>query len=87
MRQILAILVLSLTACLISSCTPASPVLVRPALEIPDRPAMLPVAWQHDEDIHCLDDGQARNLLINTSRLQAHIEVLEGYLQAVNQEK
>ena len=87
MRQIIAALAISLILCLITSCAPANPVLVVPALEIPARPAMLPVNWQHGEAGHCLDDSQARNLLINTSRLQAHIEVLEGYLQAVNQEK
>jgi hypothetical protein len=66
-------------------CAPVQPLLVRPAYDIPARPAMLPVEWRHADGQHCLDDSQAQNLLINTSRLQAHIEVLEAYLEAVKE--
>jgi hypothetical protein len=51
-------------------------------MEIPERPAMLPVLWRHDGEMHCLTDDGARNLLINVSRKDAHIAVLEGYLRA-----
>lgn len=84
MRRIIAILLTGSTIFL-SSCTPASPVLVLPTLDIPTRPAMLPVEWQHENGSHCLNDDNAKNLLINIERLQSHIEVLEGYLQAVKE--
>lgn len=85
MREILIALVLSLTACLITSCAPATPVLVLPALEVPARPAMLPVLWQHESKAHCLNDDNARNLLINIERLNSHIAVLEAYIKAASQ--
>jgi hypothetical protein len=67
----------------LTSCSPATTKLARPEVEIPVRPNMLPVQWQHDGTMHCLTDDEARKLLINISRKDAHIEVLEGYLRAV----
>jgi len=72
-------LALASSAC---SSKPA-PVLVTPQVELPARPAMLPVQWRHIEGVHCLTDEEAKKLLIDTSRLWAHIEVLEGVIEAV----
>lgn len=84
MRRTAKALLLSLIICLTSSCasTPA-PVLVTPRIELPAKPAMLPVAWTHREGQHCLTDGEARKLLINIARKDAHIEILEGVIQAI----
>ncbi len=81
MRRILAVLLTGLTIFL-HSCTGPPPVLVRPGLDPPARPALVPVQWHHADGRHCLDDAAAKALLINIGRLQAHIDVLEGYIQA-----
>ena len=86
MRRITAALVMSLTICLSSCATQPAPVLVRPQLEIPERPEMLPVAWNHENGQHCLTESQAKNLLINIERLNTHIAVLEGYIKAASED-
>lgn len=85
MRKALKASLLALTICFAGSCasTPA-PMLVRPGIEIPARPAMLPVTWRHNGTEHCLTDSQARNLAINIERLWSHIGILEGCIRAGN---
>jgi hypothetical protein len=58
---------------------------VTPQLELPARPAMLPVKWLHEDNnrLHILTNDEARKLLVNISRLWAHIEILEGIITAV----
>ena len=82
MRRILPVLLLALTI-FFSGCAAPAPQLVRPDIEIPPRPAMLPVRWTHNGTAHCLNDEDARALLINVGRKDAHIEILEGCLRAV----
>ncbi len=82
MLRTLPALLLALTISL-SSCAPAKPILVRPDVDIPERPAMLPVNWQHNGTAHCLTDKDAQALLINIGRKDTHIEILEGCLRAV----
>ena len=85
MRRIAAALLLSLTLCLGVSgcCSKPAPLVVTPALELPTRPEMLHVTWMHTEDgLHCLDDSEAKKLLINDGRMKTHIEVLEGYINS-----
>ena len=83
MRRIAAILLLSLTLCTSASCSRPAPLVVTPGLELPERPELLPVTWQHKNGLHCLTDAEARKLLINDGRLKTHIEILEGAIQAV----
>ena len=68
-----------------SSCAPPVPIVVTPEVELPARPAMLPVNWTHVDGLHCLaSDDDARALLINLDRKDAHVEILEGVIKAVN---
>jgi hypothetical protein len=61
-------------------------VFVSPQVEIPARPDMLPVMWQHNGDLHCLDTDNAKKLLNDFDRLNGHISVLEGILGVVNKQ-
>jgi hypothetical protein len=75
-------LAVALTVCTGSACSKPAPVLVTPQLELPARPAMLPVNWTHDPNRHCITDEGARNLIINKGRSDTHIEILEGMVKA-----
>ena len=87
MRKALTACLLALTVCFAGSCgTSRAPVLVRPGIEVPERPAMLPVTWRHNGTRHCLEDSEARALAINVERLWSHIGILEGCLRAGNGE-
>jgi len=44
---------------------------------------MLPVRWTHSAGQHCVSDEDARNLLINIESKDTHIEILEGYIDAM----
>jgi hypothetical protein len=75
-----------LTVCTVGSCAPRqAPVFVTPQLELPPRPDLFPVVWQHDLEAgtHTVTTEEARKLNINDSRLKRHIEILEGYITAV----
>ena len=87
MRKTLTASLLALTACFAGSCasTPA-PVLVRPDIQVPERPSMLPVRWRHNGTEHCLSDAEAKSLAINVERLWSHIGILEGCIRAGNGE-
>lgn len=80
----MTILLTSSILCLAGCASDTKTILVKPDLVLPERPHMLPVEWIHDSDSnsHCLTNDMAQNLLVNTSRLQAHIEVLEAYITA-----
>jgi len=64
------------------SCAPKT-IVVTPDLKVPERPVYMGgIVWTYEEGRQCLSDDGARNLLINIIRMQAHIEVLEAYIQA-----
>ena len=85
MRKIALILLLILITSTVGSCAPRpAPIVVTPTLELPARPELLPVVWQHDLEAgtHTVMTEEARKLSINDSRLKRHIEILEGYARA-----
>ena len=85
MRKTALILLIILTVCINGSCAPRpAPIVVAPQLELPPRPELLPVVWQHDlaAGVHCFTTEEARKLSINDSRLKRYIEILEGYIRA-----
>lgn len=87
MRKALTACLLALMICFAASCASApAPVLVRPGIEVPERPDTLPVNWQHNGTRHCLNDEEARALAINVERLWSHIGILEGCIRAGNGE-
>ena len=89
MRQIMILLLLSLTICLSGACSSSEKtILVTPQLELPARPELLTVTWTHNSDNteHCLTTQEAKRLVINTSRLYNHIEILEAYITAITTE-
>ena len=87
MRKAMTACLLALTICFAGSCASApAPVLVRPGIEVPERPAMLPVVWRHNGTEHCLTDSEARALAINVERLWSHVGILEGCIRAGNGE-
>ena len=66
MRKAMTACLLALTVCFAGSCGASSaPVLVRPGIEVPERPAMLPVVWRHNGTDQCLTDSEARALAID----------------------
>ena len=70
-------------------CAKPAPVLVRPKIDMPERPERLPVEWTCREKIndacvtYCTNTQGARNVAKNEDSAAAHIEVLEGYIRAV----
>ena len=85
MRKIALILLIILITSIAGSCAPRpAPTVVTPALELPPRPELLPVVWQHDREAgtHTVTTEEARKQNINDSRLKRHIEILEGYIRA-----
>lgn len=85
MRKMALILLIILITCTAGSCAPKpAPIVVMPGLELPARPDLLPVVWQHDLEAgtHTVTTEEARKLAINDSRLKRHIEILEGYVRA-----
>ena len=77
MGRIIIACLTALIICLSGSGCASPPVLITPQVELPARPELLDVSWTHGENLHCLTDAEAKNLLINMGRMQNHIETLE----------
>ena len=86
MRQAATILLIGLTSFLSASCSCPPPKLVTPELALPAHPAMLPVLWRQENGLYCISEEGAKNLQINVSRKDTHIEILEGAIKSVGGE-
>ena len=69
-----------------SGCVKPAPQLVRPKIDIPDRPERLPTAWKRVDGMFCTSAEGARNVAINEDQAAAHMDILEGWLRAVGGE-